>query len=382
MSCELPVSDKSVVAGRMQTFAMQNRIPMQVTVEIIATCNFDCKHCYIAPGAARDDIMSLERAELLFDRLVEAGTFEVLLTGGEVLSHRDFRAIYLAARRRGLLIYINTNGYLIGERWADFFAEFRPMNLSISLYGLSDKRYEDVTGIPNAFRRIERALDLLDARQVKYSLKCPAFTLTSDEIPGMREYATARGVRFAYDSSIQPHEKGGLDSVKMQLSPDQVMALDNRMDPGLEREGEFFTSRLRPNNGRVYKCGAGKIGFHVNVRGDVSTCVTSRQSVGNIFENGYEFIWAALGNKVERRFPEGHPCGTCNFRGVCFGCPASVEALTGLPEGYVQQYCKITHQRAHQLGVHATGIPRTVVEGIPAFVRVPSSAVRRALPVL
>jgi hypothetical protein len=59
-----------------------------------------------------------------------------------------------------------------------------------------------------------------------------------------------------------------------------------------------------------------------------------------------------------------------------------VEEATGLPEGYVQQYCQITHLRAHRVGMHPTGVPRTVTEGIPAHVRTPHSAASRALPVL
>jgi hypothetical protein len=89
-----------------------------------------------------------------------------------------------------------------------------------------------------------------------------------------------------------------------------------------------------------------------------------------------------LGGKISKRFPDGHPCATCRFRTICAGCPATVEEATGLPEGYVQQYCQITHLRAHRIGLHPTGVPRTVSEGIPAHVRTPGAAAARALPVL
>lgn len=89
-----------------------------------------------------------------------------------------------------------------------------------------------------------------------------------------------------------------------------------------------------------------------------------------------------LGGKVTKRFPDGHPCATCKFRVMCAGCPATVEQVTGLPEGYVQQYCKITHLRAYKMGLHPTGVPRTVTEGIPSYVRVPLDETARALPVL
>jgi sulfatase maturation enzyme AslB (radical SAM superfamily) len=104
--------------------------------------------------------------------------------------------------------------------------------------------------------------------------------------------------------------------------------------------------------------------------------------IGNLFEQTFEEVWGAIGGKVEKRFPDGHPCASCRFRSICAGCPATVEQVTGMPEGYVQQYCAITHLRAHRLGAHPTGVPRTVTEGIPAGVVTTREDARRALPVL
>lgn len=384
MSCTVPIARMDELRGRIGVRAYAERVPLTASVEIIATCNFTCKHCYIAPSAAREDVMSLAQAEIVFDKLAEAGTLSLLLTGGEVFTHRQFKEIYLAAKRRGFTIYVNTNAYLIGERWADFLAEWPPENVSISLYGLSDERYLAVTGIPNAFKRVTRAIDLLVARGVRTELKCPAMTLTVDELPAMKAFAEARGLTFRYDPIMSPEEKGSSAPLQLQLAPKRVLELDEAMDPGLSEFKEFVDQiGLHPRtDARVYVCGAGRIGLAVNVKGGVSTCISSRQTVGNLLEQSFDEVWGILGGKVERTFPEGHPCATCRFRAVCAGCPATVEQVTGLPEGYVQQYCKITHLKAHRMGYHATGVPRTVTEGIPSHVRVPLGSNARALPVL
>ena len=101
MSCTIPSVSMAVLRSRVGTRAFAERIPLWAYVEIIATCNFSCKHCYIAPCAERGDLMTLEQAEVLFDKLVDAGTLSLLLTGGEVFTHRQFKEIYLAAKRRG-----------------------------------------------------------------------------------------------------------------------------------------------------------------------------------------------------------------------------------------------------------------------------------------
>jgi len=379
----VPSIDRGIIGSRIASRAMAERIPLSASVEIIATCNFKCTHCYIAPVAQRGDVMSVADAEILFDRLAAAGVVTLLLTGGEVFTHRHFREIYMAAKRRGFLLQINTNAYLIGERWADFLAEWPPEVLSISLYGLSNERYEEFTGIPNAFGRVVRALDLLQARGLQIALKCPAMTGTVDEIGAMRTFAKARGVEFKYDVAISPEEKGGLRPLAQQLSAERVVQLDQEMDDmGTQLVDAFSELTEKHASNRLYRCGAGKMSLAVNVRGGVSTCVASRQTVGNLLDQPFAEVWEAMGGKISAKLADGHPCATCRFRGVCVGCPATVEAMTGLPDGYVQNYCRITHLRAFTAGAHATGIPRTVMEGIPAHVRVPSAETRRALPVM
>jgi len=383
MTCTVNSIPFGEVQQRLVGVAMAQRIPLSATVEIIATCNFACQHCYIAPGAAREDVMSATQATLVFAQLAAAGTLDVLLTGGEIFTHRQFADVYLAAKRAGLNVHLNTNAYMIGDRWADFLAEWPPNSVSISVYGLSNARYETVTRVPNAYDRVMRAVDLLVERGIKVDLKCPAMTLTVDELPALKEIAAAKGATFRYDPVIVPHENGDAAPVRLQLAPKRVLQLDEEIDPGLEGwRAELERAASRPAANRVYTCGAGLVSFHVNVHGNVTTCVSSRQVVGNLLEESFDVVWERLGGKVAKRFAEGHPCGTCRFRTVCAGCPASVEASTGLPDGYVQQYCKITHLRAHRLGYHPTGVPRTVTEGIPAHVVTPRASVARALPVV
>jgi radical SAM protein with 4Fe4S-binding SPASM domain len=383
MSCTVPSVPMGTMRDRIGARAHAERIPLWAYVEIIATCNFKCQHCYIAPCAEREDVMSLEKAEELFDKLAAAGTMAMLLTGGEVLTHRQFKEIYLAAKQRGFLVHVNTNAYLINERWADFFAEWPPSVVSISLYGLTNERYEYVTGIPRGFDRVKRGIDLLLDRGIRVELKCPAMTITADEIPAMKAFAEERQVEFRYDPIMVPEEKGNMRPLQLQLAPRAVVELDELIDPGFKEYGNYVGKHdLRPNDGRIYNCGAGRIALAINVHGGASTCLSSRQVVGNLFDQPFEEVWGAMGGKVAKKFPDGHPCATCRFRSICAGCPATTEMATGLPEGYVQQYCKITHLRAHKMGLHETGVPRTVTEGIPAHVRVPTGAAARALPVL
>ena len=379
----IPRISANVMRERMVERARRERIPLQADIEIIATCNFKCVHCYIAPCAEREDVMSLDQVNIIFDKLKAAGTQMVLLTGGEVFTHKQFKDIYLSAKHHGFEVFLNTNGYLIGERWADFLAEWPPAGLSISLYGMRPESYEKLTGIPRSFERVMRAIDLLLERKIGFDLKCPAMTITADELPAMQAFAKEKGVRFRTDYSMIPQEKGSHEPLNFQLSPSEVMAVEQKIDPELKSFRTYASVRVNGSTtDQVYKCGAGRTSMHINVHGGVSTCSTSRKVIGNLFEEPFAEVWDALGGKVAAKYPVGHPCATCQFSRICAGCPATVEQLTGMPTGYVQMYCKMTHQRAYELGYHPTGVPRTVTEGIPAHVATPGRATARMLPVL
>lgn len=383
MSISLPAISGNVLRSRLIERARRERIPLQAEIEIIATCNFKCQHCYIAPCAEREDVMSLESATKIFRKLQDAGTMTVLLTGGEVLTHRQFREIYLAAKRCGFFVYVNSNAYLIGEKWADFFAEWPPEMLSISLYGWTKETYESLTGIPRSHERCYRAVDLLLARGVPVELKCPVLTITAEELPAMKAYAESRGVKFRTDHNIMPQEKGDSAPLQLQLSPRASLAVQKKMDPELEEFAAYAAKRVDTFvSDQVYTCGAGRTGLAINVFGGVTTCLTSRRVVGNLLDQPFDEVWEVLGNKVQAKYPPNHPCATCRFHGMCAGCPATVESLTGLPEGYVQLYCKMTHLRAYELGYHPSGVPRTVTEGIPAGISTPASIPARMLPMI
>lgn len=383
MTCAIPEVGAEILFDRINSRARSERIPLQADVEIIATCNYKCVHCYIAPCAEREDVMSLEHARIIFGKLRDAGTLSVLLTGGEIFTHKQFKEIYLQAKRHGFIIALNTNAYLIGVKWADFLAEYPPKIVSISLYGATKESYEAVTGIPNSYERCMRAMDLLHERGVKLDLKVPAMTPTASDIPRLRELAKSYDVKFRFDAMIVPQEDGNPRPLNLQLTPEQVIALERQVDPDWTILRRYAEPRVGDRgNAPIYQCGAGRTGLAINVHGGVMTCITSRQVVGNLLEQSFDDVWGALHGKVQKRFPDGHPCATCKFRGMCAGCPALVEQLTGLPEGYVQHFCKLTHLHARELGYHPTGVPRTVTEGIPAHVATPHNRYARALPVL
>ena len=84
------------------------RRPLSFDLEVTARCNHDCRHCYInlpaADREARAAELSREEIGSIAGEAVSLGAVLCLITGGEPLLREDFREIYLALKRLGLLV--------------------------------------------------------------------------------------------------------------------------------------------------------------------------------------------------------------------------------------------------------------------------------------
>lgn len=84
--------------------------------------------------------------------------------GGGPLLVPGFKELYLALKAEGMVLTLNTNGTLLDEPWADFFARHKPRRVNITLYGADDAAYETLCRCPGGFEKAPAAVRLLRAR--------------------------------------------------------------------------------------------------------------------------------------------------------------------------------------------------------------------------
>lgn len=84
--------------------------------------------------------------------------------GGGPLLVPGFKELYLALKAEGMVLTLNTNGTLLDEPWADFFARHKPRRVNITLYGADDAAYETLCRCPGGFEKAIAAVRLLRAR--------------------------------------------------------------------------------------------------------------------------------------------------------------------------------------------------------------------------
>jgi MoaA/NifB/PqqE/SkfB family radical SAM enzyme len=144
-----------------------DRYPLSGTIELTPRCNINCVHCYINEAAGDETIKAKELTTSLWkeilDQMAEAGTFFLMITGGEPLLRPDFDEIFQYARWKGMIVTLFTNGTMLSQEKAQMLAEWNLDQMEISLYGGTKECYEAVTRTPGSFERcmtgIRNALD-------------------------------------------------------------------------------------------------------------------------------------------------------------------------------------------------------------------------------
>ena len=159
------MDDASTFERSLLQKARQKHIPVTGALELLPLCNMNCDMCYVRLSRSEMErqgrLRTVEEWVRLAEQMQKAGTVFLLLTGGEPLLFPDFKTLYRRLRNLGMILTINTNGTLLDEAWADFFATYPPRRINITLYGADAASYDRLCHFPQGFDQTLRAVRLL-----------------------------------------------------------------------------------------------------------------------------------------------------------------------------------------------------------------------------
>jgi radical SAM protein with 4Fe4S-binding SPASM domain len=359
---------------RMPNFGLwpkiaDRRVPLDFYLEITARCNNNCRHCYInlsaADPAAHRAELNLAEISDIADQAVELGALWCLLTGGEPLLRLDFPDIYMALKRKGLLLSIFTNACLVAEDHIALFKQYPPQYIEVSVYGVTEGTYEAVTRKHGSYAAFRRGLDLLLGTGIKVKLKAMALRSNVHELPQIKAFCQAHSSEtFRFDPLL--HLRYDRDPARNaeiraeRLSPAEIVAIEQADD---ERAGALkkgCDSLIFQNPGHydcdhLIHCGVGNGSFTVSYDGIFRLCAdlwhpdcTYDLRKGTLAE-----AWNELVPKV-RDMRSDNPdylehCRNCPIVNLCIWCPAHAHLETGVMDEMVPYFCEVAHARAKAL---------------------------------
>ncbi|HYA49265.1 MAG TPA: radical SAM protein [Burkholderiales bacterium] len=348
----------------------EKRVPVGFDLETTARCNLNCRHCYInvpaGDRAAKRRELDPAEIERVGSDAASLGAIWCAITGGEPLLRRDFADIYLALRRKGLLLSVYTNATLVGRDVIELFRKHPPRDIEVTVYGVTEATYERVTRVPGSFAAFRRGLDLLLGSGVKVRLKAMALRSNFRELPAIAEFCRARTKDyFRFDPFL--HYRFDRDAARNaeieseRLTPAEVVSVersDRERRRALEKScKQLIVPALAGADGRrLFRCDAGRRSFVVGADGRFRPCPSLCHPdflydlrKGSLAAAWNDFVPAVLGRTSDRS--EYHEkCGRCPVVNLCLWCPAHAYLETGVLDLPVDKFCRLAQARARALG--------------------------------
>ena len=328
-----------------------NRYPLSGTIELTPRCSVNCVHCYINEAAGDKAVRAKELTTYqwkdILDQMEEAGTFFLMITGGEPLLRPDFDEIFQYARRKGMIITLFTNGTMLSKEKAQMLADWNLDQLEISLYGGTESTYEAVTRTPGSFKRcmagIRNALDV----GLKLTLKTVVLKENQHELDLMQEITERFGLKFRYDGTIWPRLDGDMRTLEHQVPVEIMFGLD-LSDPTRKKawqKAQRMAGDAILRDERVFSCNASLKSFHIDAFGNMNVCMMLRTNKFNLLEKTFMQAWNEIGEIRQWTRKRRSPCQSCDATVFCVQCPAFSHVVHGDFESIVEPICQTAKQR-------------------------------------
>lgn len=354
----------------LAAFAAQKHVPLGGTFELTPRCNLRCKMCYARLDKSQIDTIGRELTAKEWINLgkaaAEAGTLNLLITGGEPLLRYDFEEIYSALTNMGFVITLNTNATLMTPELLMLFKKYPPTATNVTLYGASSETYEKICGNSSGFQQTLHGLEMLSEVSTVLEVRSTFIKDNMHELEELRKLANNYTKRFAINTTVNKAVRGACTDVEgCRLSPAQMFdiseanasyyrtlnietgtALEKNMDTDNFTKIKDFGFELPP---KIITCLAAKSMYWITWDGKMLPCGSFSSPYTMPVEEGFKSAWARLPSLFENiSLPE--ECKTCEYaEGRCSNCPAVLQTETGSFNNISPYICEIARERAKRI---------------------------------
>ena len=348
---------------------MPPRHPVNATLELTLRCNLKCKMCMFRHSDQENACLAAE--ELTADQwadmakqLFDAGTLNILFTGGEPLLRKDFCEIYSNIYRQGFLVTLYTNATLVTEEILQTLRKYPPHRIGITFYGASNQTYQTLCGCADGFDRAlsgAKALATLPSALEFRSTLVQDNYRDVDAITRLVEKEFGKAVTHA-NTVFQSVRGGCMPVADCRLTPEQTV--DLMLTRTAQRVRELLPSQQkiqlrladpqpkcasREPEYTLLGCKGGMDNVTITYDGKLLGC----QMLGNFFTDavklGVAKAWEQWPYTV--RLPETDSrCADCPQLSWCQNCPGVRMAESGNLQDRPEYICQITKQLVSRKG--------------------------------
>lgn len=331
---------------------MPDRYPTNGTFELTVRCNLHCKMCLFRHDDSENaDLIKNEMtAHEWIDmarQVAEAGTMNLLITGGEPMLRPDFCEIWEGIYKQGFMIELYTNATLVTPKIMETLRKYPPHKIGVTIYGASKETYEKVCGNGEAFDRMLEGIQLLSQLPSVVEFRTTLIKDNVDDVDKMEtllETYMEYEINLIHSSNVMQSVRGACTEVApIRLTPKEMIDLVfKRGKKAIEKyfiengynvpEFELVVEDNRETKNdeklrmSLLGCTAGMDTYVITWNGKLIGCQLFDLFSVDAKQYGFKKAWDDYPYTV--RIPEDSECDDCKYLHECSACYAVKYAET------------------------------------------------------
>jgi radical SAM protein with 4Fe4S-binding SPASM domain len=301
-------------------------------LEVTSLCNEKCIHCYI-PSETKDHgvMMPVEQVKAIIDSFAAMSGLRLILSGGEMLLHKNIIEILEYCREKDLMIFILSNLTLMDDKMLKIIKGLHVFNVQISLYSMDELIHDSITRVPGSWMKTKRNLEALVANDIRVTISCPVLQQNYQGYKELFKYAKELNIFCYIDYVLLAQSNLCTNNLCTRMTMEQTgelldTILDN--DPKYRQKINAITSEAdldtMPFGQRFITCEVLRSTMCITVDGNIYPCPGWQgMVVGNICEQSLQYTWFESPKVIELRnvdknnFKKCKGCGMKNYCDMC-----------------------------------------------------------------
>jgi len=317
--------------------------PYMVDWAITNKCNLSCLHCR---GMNEEELDSETILRVAKDLSLLNPNW-VIIEGGEPLLCGELLSVIEIIHKKGIKIYLISNGMLLNESFAKNFSNFN-VSLMLSIDGADKETYERIRK-GASFEKLKEAVEVAKKFNILDSCNVTVgkhnFHQTRDFFNFAREVGFKK-ITFIGLKPCKDYEKYVLNGEDYKEFFSSIISCEKDYQMDVYVDEPFFKPFLKEHNinysvdsqngiivSNVSNCIFGNYIF-IETNGDVKPCTFAPMKIDNVKEKPLTDIWneykkSELLKRIRDFSTRDNPCKECEHLFDCGGCRSRTYNLTG-----------------------------------------------------
>lgn len=277
--------------------------PSHAQIGLTNACPQNCRYCYNRDRSGK--VMDTATIKKTIQALKKLGVFWLGFTGGEPLLNRDIVEI-IDSIGDGCAVKLFTTGCTLTKELASDLKKAGLLYVSVSLDHWQEKEHDRLRRYKGAFKTALRAIELFKKSggiHVCVSAVLSKDMIKRDEVEVFLQFLAGLEIHEAWISETKPSVEAFWNNDLLITEEERVKLVE--LQDRYNKEGKITVNYLGHLEGREsFGCNAGCKMVYVDAFGEVSPCVFTPMTFGNVTESSMEVIYGEMKN----HFPSEESC--------------------------------------------------------------------------